>query len=394
MTLHIGDTILLVAVLQTLWLAAVLLALPGRPPVANRLLAAMLLALALILLELVLVRGGAGRYYPVLLGFSLPAYFLLAPLYYLHARVVAGQGLQRADALHLLPVLAGSVVCLPFLLQPAADKLAQASALLAGEPQPFPLMAVVLLSILSFTGIGYFFRAHDLLQRLELELKEQSASAGVMAAGWLGQLSLAFCCFLLLLYLAAAELFFFAPYRSATPFLGLFGHAIAGFVFVVSWQSYRRPELFALHRPGALPAVEAAASARVKYEKNPLSPQQLDQLEQRLLQCMRTAQPYLEGELRLADLAAQLNLPAHQLSQVINVRQGCSFHDFINRQRVQHARQLLEAGATRSMLDVALASGFNSKASFNRVFRKELGCSPSDWQRQRSSEKNTTQLAR
>lgn len=377
----LSEVILLFAILQTLLLVAVLLAGPGRTPLPSRLLALLLILLALGLAEFVCASAGILQRNPHWIGFSLPVWFCLAPLYYFYTRTLVGEALHGKDALHLLPLLLALLLNLPFYLADAHHKQELLSQL-TGEGFPtFPLLAVTLLSLASFQTIAYFYLAYDFLDNYGARARQETANASLLAIEWLKKLSVAFCVFVVVFYLAAAELFFFYKYRAGllSPYILAWG--LAGFVFLVSWHMYRRPELFALYTPGALPrlAPVAAVDSKIKYEKTQLSEAQLADYAERLQRCMSERKPWQDGELRLADLADMLNMPAHHLSQLINVTQDLNFFDFINRQRVQHAVSLLAAtGAQANMLDIALASGFNSKASFNRVFKKETGQTPSD----------------
>jgi AraC-like DNA-binding protein len=95
---------------------------------------------------------------------------------------------------------------------------------------------------------------------------------------------------------------------------------------------------------------------------------------------MAAARPYLAPELTLGELAAQLHTNTSLLSRVINTGCGQNFNDFVNEYRVQAAEQQLRDPKFRhyTLLAVALESGFNSKSTFNRVFRKLRGQTPSE----------------
>ncbi|MDX1909406.1 MAG: helix-turn-helix transcriptional regulator [Bacteroidia bacterium] len=92
---------------------------------------------------------------------------------------------------------------------------------------------------------------------------------------------------------------------------------------------------------------------------------------------METERPYLIPGLTLAQLAAQLHLPQAELSRAIN-ETGQHFNDFVNQYRIEAVKQALTDPRRQhlSLLGVALDCGFNSKATFNRVFRQFTGVAP------------------
>ncbi|MEM6536833.1 MAG: helix-turn-helix transcriptional regulator, partial [Pseudomonadota bacterium] len=92
---------------------------------------------------------------------------------------------------------------------------------------------------------------------------------------------------------------------------------------------------------------------------------------------MDKKQIYLEADLTLVRLAKEMGTNRAALSQLINTQTGGNFNQFINTYRVVHAQTLL-IKTDQSIIDVALASGFNAKATFNRVFREQIGKTPSD----------------
>jgi AraC-like DNA-binding protein len=112
----------------------------------------------------------------------------------------------------------------------------------------------------------------------------------------------------------------------------------------------------------------------------PASVPSLEMLENRdkLLAYMTTERPYLDPDLSLADLARRLKTTPALLSQAVNAGVGKNFNDFVNEYRVEaFKRQVRDpTKAHLSFLGLALDCGFNSKATFNRAFRKFTGASP------------------
>ena len=107
---------------------------------------------------------------------------------------------------------------------------------------------------------------------------------------------------------------------------------------------------------------------------------------EKLLALMVDEQPWLEPELTLAELAHRLRTNTSLLSHVINTGCGQNFNDFVNRYRVAEAERKLQDPrlAHYSLVGIALESGFNSKSTFNRVFKKLTGCTPGEVSRPKS----------
>lgn len=93
---------------------------------------------------------------------------------------------------------------------------------------------------------------------------------------------------------------------------------------------------------------------------------------------------YEEPELSLTDLAKKLRTNPSLLSRAINKGFGMNFNDFVNYYRVQAVVEKLKAGEqqTQTLLSIAYDCGFNSKATFNRAFKKAMGTSPKTWMEQ------------
>ena len=90
---------------------------------------------------------------------------------------------------------------------------------------------------------------------------------------------------------------------------------------------------------------------------------------------------YLDPNLSLSQLSRKVKLSSSQLSFIINKGKGINFNDFINQYRVEYVKtQLIDPDKKHlTILAIAYDSGFNSKATFNRVFKRISGDSPSSF---------------
>lgn len=101
----------------------------------------------------------------------------------------------------------------------------------------------------------------------------------------------------------------------------------------------------------------------------------------KLLNAMNEQKMYLDPEFSLSDLAIHLKTHHSLLSAVINKGFGKNFNDFINEYRVKEFQNRVQLRENQhlTLLGIAFDCGFNSKATFNRVFKKMTGKSPKEW---------------
>ncbi|MBL8032460.1 MAG: helix-turn-helix transcriptional regulator [Leptospiraceae bacterium] len=98
---------------------------------------------------------------------------------------------------------------------------------------------------------------------------------------------------------------------------------------------------------------------------------------QQIRDILAGSEAYLDDSYSLNDLAEQLKLSPHLVSMIINAELQQNFYNLVNSYRVEKAKQLLMSAAEPNMIEVAYASGFQSKSAFNRVFKQITGQTPS-----------------
>lgn len=116
--------------------------------------------------------------------------------------------------------------------------------------------------------------------------------------------------------------------------------------------------------------------------KKPLLPEnELETLKTKLRALMETEKPFLDSQLTLSVLAKQLGVNTTVLSHTINSGFDKNFNDFVNEYRINEVKNKLKGGAAENenLLGIAFDSGFNSKATFNRAFKKFTGVSPKEF---------------
>lgn len=113
----------------------------------------------------------------------------------------------------------------------------------------------------------------------------------------------------------------------------------------------------------------------------PFSPAEEHYYFERLTALMEQEKLYRKGDLKLSDVAARLNTNVRYISQLVKLRTNSSFTQYVNTYRIEEVKRHIAEEHYQHLTLTAMAaeSGFNSKATFNRVFKEMTGMLPKDY---------------
>jgi AraC-like DNA-binding protein len=122
-------------------------------------------------------------------------------------------------------------------------------------------------------------------------------------------------------------------------------------------------------------------SQKPRYEKSGLQDTDARILYTALVKLMEREELYLDGKLSIKTIADKMGVSVNHMSQVINQYSGKNFFRFVNEYRVEKAKTLLTDPASQKfkILAIAYECGFNSKSSFNTIFKEYTGNTPSEF---------------
>ena len=120
-----------------------------------------------------------------------------------------------------------------------------------------------------------------------------------------------------------------------------------------------------------------------KYANSGLCDEAMQRIINTFRNKMQEDKLYLEPELTIDALAMTIACSRHHLSQALNEKPGRSFYDCINHYRVEEAKLLLAdvSRASHKITSIAYDAGFNSISTFNDVFKKITGITPSQYRK-------------
>ena len=289
-----------------------------------------------------------------------PLQFALPPLFaaYVRALLAPAWRPHRRDLIHFLPLTLMGAITISL-----AGALPAAAGLLVLVPGA--ILSLVFWLLLLVQALVYLSRANIRIRRYRRALPETVSTLAGIDQGWLLWYSRS----LHVLYLAYAVVPAVLIHANSPEA----ARHLIGFSLCLMIGALACHQLLA--RQDQVAAVVTARTTTAAWD--PLLPAAL-------AEAMAVRQLYRNPGLGLVDLAEAVGWPRNEVSAAINRQFGQSFHDFVNSWRVEEAKRLMLAPENRhlTLLALGLAAGFNSKPTFNAVFKKTTGLTPSAWLQQ------------
>jgi len=303
-----------------------------------------------------------------LVTWIVPFNFLVPPLMGLRYRLIISREYQ-AGARHLLlfaPAAASLIVLLlPVFLPGLPDPLEYYPGLpvLGNRFGQLPLYCKIVFSMYFLPNLYLIVYMAPVLIRMSVVWKQwrHNRYPGAARAGYI------FAAIIVLsnVICFAGNLFSFGVIKLSI----LVANTATVFVFLVT---QRKPDYLRLLQ---------SETRRAHYEKTRLRGLDVDSIITRLYEIMEDEKAFADEELSLKDVAAELSVSLHQLSEVLNERVKKNFKTFVNEFRVEEAKKLLVEEPERSVLSIGVAVGFNSNTTFCTVFAKMAGCAPGQYRK-------------
>lgn len=410
-------TVVLLGAAQGMVLGAVL-ARRRQNRLANRVLAGLVVALALMLALGYLDRRWGFDGYPHFIALAAPLPFLFAPLLYLYVAALTEprERLHPRTLVHGLPFV-GNLLFMAqgYYFLPGHEKLRIAQQFLAGD---IPLPVRVMQAGLVVQAAAYLTATIVALRRYGVRIRDYFSDIHRIELRWLTLIvygnAAVWCVVALATSLQLMQLQV-AVVNVLRPIVQL---GSAAMVFLIGYISLWQPDLFTEarlargpttdepstideprsgheptahrpptgdHEPGATLSVDPQPpGSRAKYTRNRLEPDEAAEIAAELTAVVADAEAYRDPALTLQTLADRLGVPRHTLSQVLNTHLRQSFYNFVNGHRAEALKAALARPelADRPVLDLAFEAGFNSKSTTNSVFKKHTGLTPSEFRRQ------------
>lgn len=363
------STMLFAGILQGIFQIFRLILLNGRL-IVNKLMVLAIAIITIIITQYFLVLSGGYRNFAYLLGITESIIIAIGPTLFLYIRqIFFRKKLKLWDLMHYLPVLILIYLYLPLISLPHDYKV----SIIENQwlnPAYFSWQYFTYLSVLVIHMSFYLMFTILIIKRNCVILQQNTSNAILLKLHSIRFVMGLFISFMLLFIIIYS--FFSIQYQYAAALESMLMLSMGVFIFILGHISFRNREIYFA---GEFKKEES------KYKSSPLSPEKSSSYVERLKEEMDQSKPYLNPDLKLQDIANDLDIPKHHLSQILNQELKMNFFDFVNHYRIEAVKKELTNPSLKhiTIYGIALQNGFSNKASFNRVFKNITKMTPSQY---------------
>ncbi len=315
----------------------------------------------------------------------------LFPLLYLQVKYLISKHkhFERIDLLHFVPLLLLMLLELDFFFMSGDEKI----FLNQNPTLYYQIVQIIIEEVVALQGVVYSILALRLITHYKRRVLHYQSNIDKMILKF-QYIGISLSLFAWIIGIIGIHL----EYLHITVNVDLFMFVyltLVLIIYLISFSALKSPEIYKLDEIQIKldsdsskkliydePLVEesfAKSSYKIvqSFEEDPVS----DKINNVLLDFIDIHKPYLNPELSLQELADQIDVKRHTLSNIINQKHKKNFYEFINQYRIEEVKSMMTNPKNKhfKLISLAYDSGFNSKATFNRIFKQMTGMTPSQF---------------
>ncbi|NOQ23727.1 MAG: helix-turn-helix domain-containing protein [Bacteroidales bacterium] len=295
------------------------------------------------------------------------------PLLYFYVQSLIGKEISRKKLkAHLIPIIGTFLIVLPFMFHSKDEKLLYFTDKFIN----LPLNVSIGTFIQYLSAPIYFIWIILILKKHKQNLKKNHSSIDKINLSWMRKLLFGVSSIWIIDCMNVYALNFtdLEIHYSISWIIKLF---FIFFILLIGYYGINQGSIFAPLHEDQSKENNTLTDIKIKL----ISDETADVHTQTVVDYMQKERVYLDNELRIQDVAINLNISVHILSHIINEKLNQNFYDFVNTYRIEEAKIRLLDKQYNDLTVVAIAydCGFNSKATFNRLFKQYTGTTPTQY---------------
>jgi len=362
--------------------------------ISNRLLGLLTISWGIIIGSFALQSEGLYVKFPHLLKVISQLLLLLFPLLYLQVKYLISDHnrFNPRDLIHFIPWALMILLNFDFYISSGEEKL----SLIHNDILYYKVVKIIADEVIALQGVVYSIVALKMLSKYEQKIKNYLSNIDkmILKVQYLG-ISLSLFAWIIGIVSIHLEYFHIDIHIDLFIFVYL---TLVLIIYIISYAALKSPEIFKLDESqlnvvfrkskGNFNSVNSKSIvddvvSEIHDEKTIEEPEDpmIEKINTDLLNYIEKEKPYLNPELSLQELADNLEAKRHLLSNVINQKHNKNFYEFINQYRIEEVKSMLTDPENKhlKLISIAYDAGFNSKASFNRIFKQMTNMTPSQF---------------
>ncbi|HMN18915.1 MAG TPA: helix-turn-helix domain-containing protein [Ignavibacteriaceae bacterium] len=374
------DIIFLLGAIQAFFFGVLLLD-KGTNRLPPRLLLLFFSIIGFVLIEHYLFQRRVIFEYPHLMGLTYTFPIILGPILFFYTKSLINENIPisfRNYSLHSIPFLfIATFLIYDFYFLSPQEKLIYYEKETQGETSGFIYIAEF---FINFSIPFYSIVSLLLLQNHLKQIKQSYSNTKNIDLHWLKivLICMVFVSFVSVLMGLLSDYFNFISFEDGDNLMYI---TLTVIIYFLGYYGIKQKPILSNNNP--ISQIETSPTQKPKYATSSLKDGEKEKLTQRLTKSMENEKPYLYENLTLKELADKLETTPNNLSQIINEVFNKNFYEFINEYRINEVKSLLTDPeySHYSMLGIAFECGFNSKSTFNSVFKQFTGKTPSEYKK-------------
>lgn len=371
MRISLISLVILLGIIQGLYFSITIFWIKSGNRKANRIYASLMACLSLSLVSTFLFETNLYIYFPYLTILPVHIQLLIGPLFYYYIRTLTFEDtrFELKELLHGLPFALVFLYFLPFYLKGVDYKLQYIFRLLFDRLTVIEAYEYNLLLIaIQLSICAYLVLSQRQIAAYRHKMEQTFSTINRIKYAWLTFFTNTLISVYTIIAISLLLKLFGLP-------IDIFNGIAAGIasltIYIVGYRGMLQSQIF----------YGSETADLIKNKKAALPHKEGNRHLEALFRIMETEKPFTDPELTLGMLAEKLSISRTLLSQIINDQIGMNFFDFINIYRIKEVKQYLLDPQKSHLKITALAeeAGFQSKTSFNRIFKLWLNMTPSEF---------------
>lgn len=376
------------AAIQGIFLALILYKNKRGNHRANIFLSVLLILFSVIILHSSYIAVNFEKSYGSIVKMNEPFILLIGPFIYFYVRELTSEkrSFNKKDLQHFIPFIIYYTVMMVVIYIEGIYKINKIAPI------------GVILWIITILQLTFYMIKIAVLSGIhKKKIEDEFSTIGELGIEWIKKLMTIF---VLLLIVFTAGFFIKIVHGHNDTFRIVISLTSALIIFVMGYRGLRQPDVFTImvlknkKTEKYEESLQQEESKKIltnkefveKYGNLSLNETEIENIEKKLTDYMKNEKPYLNPQFNMEMLSEGVGINRNHISSVINGKIGYNFFNYVNYYRVEEVKERMinPENAKYTILAVAFDSGFNSKASFNSIFKKITGITPSEYKKNKT----------